>query len=75
MTRKDNFMKFIDNAIANQEGIEVFIDDSNQPFSPSICNSFKALEEKKKEYQRLYDNDLKLINDKSIQIKEYKFII
>lgn len=74
MTRKDNFMKFIDNAIANRSGIEVIIDDPKQNYNYSVCNSSKAVEEKKKEYQRLYDNDLKLINDKSIQIKEYKFI-
>lgn len=74
MDRKDNFMKFIDNAITNKKGIEVLIDDPKLNYNYSVCNSNKALEEKKKEYQRLYDGDLKLINDKSVQIKEYKFI-
>lgn len=74
MTRKDNFMKFIDNAIANQKGIEIEINDPKQPYFQSRGFSSQGVVNAKIEFQKLYDDDLKLINDKSIQIKEYKYI-
>lgn len=73
-TRKSNFLKFLDNAIANQKGIEVHIDDPSVNYEVSISNSNTAVADKKKEYEWEYDNDLRFINDKSIRIKSYNFI-
>lgn len=73
-TRKSNFLKFLDNAMANNKGIEVEINDPRFNHAISVSNSSSAVFEKKKEYEREYDNDLRFINDKSISIKSYKFI-
>lgn len=73
-TRKSNFLKFLDNAIANSKGIEVAINNPRFNYELSISNSSSAVFDKKKEYEREYDNDLRFINDKSISIKSYKFI-
>lgn len=73
-TREENFLKFLDNAIANGNGVEIEMDNPKEPFLQSKGYSNKALPQAKIDYQKEYDNDLKLNNDKSVRIKEYKFI-
>ena len=73
-TRKENFLKFIDNAIASEKGIEVSIENPKEPTFQSVGNSNTYLPTKKRYYEQNFDSELRFINDKSILIKEYRVI-
>ena len=74
MTRKEKFLKEIDEVIQNNLSychLEVYIEMPDLPDNEKIVNTFANMQPKRNYYERAYDDDLNLIANPDIKIAKW----